>query len=528
MKETARNLYNLIVSFIKGAKTDKRKRITVIVICVALALIVGNTIRNNATTEEAPKQVRQVTIATLAELSGNGTDLVMTGTVESQSEADIRAEAQGQIIRVQKQLGSYVSAGDIIAEIENGYERAQVAQAQASVDAAIAARSEQSSVTSIQLDNAQHANEQERVSAINTVLQAYTLAENAIYGKADQFFTNPRTSAPHLNISSYGIDDLSARRATIGDSFIVWKKTLDTISSATDMSHELSDAENRLRFMSSFMRDMADIVTRQGTSTEVSDILSGRTSIDTALSNVLSAQEALRSAETAYKIAQENSAQISGTGLTTREAAVRQAEAGRALAVASLEKKIIRAPISGTINSLSIAVGDVVSPGQALAVVANNNALRVKTYITEQEKTYVRVGAAVAIGNTYTGTVVAISPALDPITHKIEVIIGVADTATDMLVNGQSVRVSIARTGDVAHVDVHEGIRIPIAALNIGTEQTSVFGLNEDNTVVAYKVDIGPVFGDTVLIKGDLDPTLRIVTDARGLKVGQTVSVSEE
>lgn len=527
MRRTTRHLFSIIRQFIRDARTNRKKRIALIIILVALGLIIFNAVRNNAPAEESARDLREVTLRTIAELSGNGSELTVTGTVESQSEADIRAEGSGQVISVRKNLGDRVTAGEIIAEIENSYERAQVAQAQASVDAAVASRQESSSLTGIRLDNAQSALEQERVSAVNTVLQAYTLAESAIYGKADQFFLNPRTSSPVLNISSYGIDDLSSRRAQIGDSFITWKKMVDALTASPTVDASLADAETRLRFMATFMRDMAEIVTRQGSSTEISDILAGRTSIDTALASVSGAREALRSAETTYRLALEDNAQVSGTGLTAKDAAVRQAEAQRALAVAALEKKIIRAPLSGTINSLSIAVGDVVSPGQAVAVVANNNALRVKTYITEQERVYVTVGSQVLIKDTYAGVVTQIAPALDPVTRKIEVLIGVSEIDAK-LVNGQSVRVAIARSGDVEDVNVREGVRIPISALNIGTKETAVFGVDENNMVVSYPVEIGPVFGETVLITGDLDPLLRIVTDARGLKVGEEVTVPVE
>ncbi|PIR37974.1 MAG: hypothetical protein COV34_02710 [Candidatus Zambryskibacteria bacterium CG10_big_fil_rev_8_21_14_0_10_42_12] len=528
MRRTTRHLFSIIRSFIRDARTNRKKRIALIIVLVALGFIIFNAIRNNAPAEKSERSMRTVTLRTIAELSGNGSELAVTGTVESQSEADIRAEASGQVVSVRKNLGDRVVAGEIIAEIENNFERAQVAQAQASVDAAVAARQESSSLTDIRLDNATHALEQERVSAYNTVQQAYTLAENAVYGKADQFFTAPRTSAPRLNISSYGIDDLEERRAEIGDSFIVWKKMVEVLSPNTSIDTSLSDAEARLRFISSFMRDLAEIVTRQGSSTEVSDILSARTSIDTALANVSSGRESLRSAETTYRLAVEDDAQAAGSGnLSTRDAAVRQAEAGRALAVASLEKKIIRAPLSGTINSLSIDVGDVVAPNQPVAVVANNNALLIKTYITEQEKAFISVGNTVRISDEFSGVVTRIAPALDPVTRKIEVIIGVSDSQAD-LVNGQSVRVSIARTGDVEDVNVREGVRIPIASLNIGTKETAVFGIDENNMIVSYPVEIGPVFGDSVLITGDLDPLLRIVTDARGLKVGEKVSVSQE
>lgn len=525
MKTIIKNLYRVIKNYIKGARYSRKRQVFLFILLIAFLLIVRNMVTNNSVADVSRDGVRKVNLESISVLSGQGTALSLTGTVESQSEADIRAEGQGQIVRVSKNLGDRVFAGEIIAEIENNFERAQVAQAQASVDAAVAAREESSSLSSIRLENARVALEEEKVSAVNTITSAFTLAEGAILGKADQFFRNPRTSDPVLNISSFGIDDLDERRADIGDSFIVWKKTVDALSSSQDLVSLLEDAEVRLRFMSAFMRDLSSVVTRQGSSTEVTDILAGRSSIDTALSNVSNAKDSLRSADTTYKIALEEESQVTGTGLTTKEAAVRQAQAGLQLARASLEKKIIRAPISGTINSLSVSVGDVVSPSGPVAVVANNNALQIKTFITENERSLIKVGGGVQVGR-YEGVVTAISPALDPTTRKIEVLIGIKDPDAD-LVNGQSVRVELVEAIIAESIDVREGVRVPISAINIGSEEVVVFSVNEEGSLVAHPVEVGPIFGDTILITGDIDPLLRIVVDARGLKAGSRVTVGE-
>lgn len=525
MRKIIKNIFQLTKDFIKSAKYSRKKQIFLFVLLIAFLIIVRNIVSNTQVTETGANQIRGVRIETITALSGAGSSLQVTGTVESQSEADIRAEGQGQIISLRKSLGDSVFAGEIIVEIENNFERAQVAQAQASLDSAIAARQESSSLTSIRLGNSKVAFDEEKISARNSVTSALTSAESAIFGKADQFFLNPRTSSPVLNISSFGIDDLDERRAQIEDSLIVWRGMINTISSESDMYMFLADAEERLRFMRGFMRDLSDIVTRQGNSTQIADIISARSSIDTALANVSGANDALRNAETNYRLTQEEESQIVGTGLTTRDASVRQAEAGLLLAQAALEKKIIRAPISGTINNLDVSLGDVVSLGQPVAVVANNNALRVKAYITETEKSSVAPGQVVQVG-AYEGVVTAVSPALDPVTRKIEVIIGIKDTNAK-LVNGQSTRVVINRENVTEAVDLSAGVRIPISAINIGTRDTVVFSVDENDTLVPHVVNVGPIFGDSILITGDINPLLPIVVDARGLKEGEKVEVVE-
>ncbi len=67
---------------------------------------------------------RAVTLASVGDLSLNTSPLPLLGTVTSRSEANIKAESSGKLAAVYKKLGDYVSAGEVIAEFDNGAERA--------------------------------------------------------------------------------------------------------------------------------------------------------------------------------------------------------------------------------------------------------------------------------------------------------------------------------------------------------------------------------------------------------------------
>ena len=153
MKKIVKNIVGSIRDFIKSAKYSRKKQLFLFIILLAFLLIVRNTFLNNKVLDGTPASTRQVELQTITSLAGLGSSLTITGTVESQSEANIRAEGQGQVTRVNNSLGDTVVAGQIIAEIENAFERAQVAQAQASVNSAVASQRETSSLTSIRLEN---------------------------------------------------------------------------------------------------------------------------------------------------------------------------------------------------------------------------------------------------------------------------------------------------------------------------------------------------------------------------------------
>jgi multidrug resistance efflux pump len=142
------------------------------------------------------------------------------------------------------------------------------------------------------------------------------------------------------------------------------------------------------------------------------------TTANTARAAVVGAISALISAQSSLESAQKAAEQ--GTGSSA--AALTQAQAGLASARANLEKTIVRAPISGTINSLSLKVGDYLSAGSVAVVIANNGALEVIAYITANDASEISTGSTVTIetaGGTVTGTITRIAPAIDPATKKV-------------------------------------------------------------------------------------------------------------
>ena len=192
---------------------------------------------------------------------------------------------------------------------------------------------------------------------------------------------------------------------------------------------------------------------------------------------------------------------------------------------ANLEKSIIRAPISGTINSLPLKSGDYAQAQSPVLTVANNSALEVLAYITQNDITRVAVGDPATLEGGIKATVTKVAPALDPITKKIEVRIGLPGSVP-LLVNGQSVVVQFIKATTAPTKPVVGPFTIPIAALKIGSEKIVVFTVDTENKLVSHPVTIGTLQGDRVQVISGLTAEMQIVTDARGLKPGQTVKTN--
>jgi len=161
---------------------------------------------------------------------------------------------------------------------------------------------------------------------------------------------------------------------------------------------------------------------------------------------------------------------------------------------------------------------------QPVAVVSNNNALVIKAFITEEDRSQISVGATTLIDSRYEGVITNMAPALDPVTKKIELHIA-PSVSTETLVNGSSIRVEIERNTASDIIDENLPVTIPISSLKIEPDRVLVFSVNEAGVLISHEVVLGPIVGEKVIIAEGLTHEMTIVTDARGLKDGQLVEV---
>jgi hypothetical protein len=73
-----------------------------------------------------------------------------------------------------------------------------------------------------------------------------------------------------------------------------------------------------------------------------------------------------------------------------------------------------------------------------------------------------------------------------------------------------------------------DGISIPLRAIKVLPRGLAVFTVDDEGIVQAVPVVEGPIVGTRMLIRGDIDPDLRIITDARGVQEGVEVEVTTD
>jgi len=475
----------------------------IIGVLIIIALIALMFLTGGGAKEDTAGYQRTVTLASVSSLSGGGSSGNVIGTVRSITEAELLAQTGGTVRRVNASVGSSVGAGSVLAELENASERAAVLQAEGSYDAAVAANV--TTVRDVSTDIRTSYNSS--FSELETTLQT----------DVDSFFGAPTAAGPNLIINADGDQEqrLSGTRRDISDLMNAWRRGLPE-SSAKDPNLLLKEMESTIGIFSTFLTDLADAANARDSGASAAQLAG----LATARATIASISSEIASLRNDFE-AQKASA-ASGTP-TANEASVKQALGSLRLAQAALEKTVVRAPIGGTVNFLPIRVGDYVTAFTHVATVAQNGALEIVAYVSEDERAALAVGDRVMVEETLSGIVTSIAPALDPVTKQIE--IHVAVEGADTLVNGQSVRIAVpapvsatAQTGGT--------VLLPLSAVKLYADSRVVFTVDGDGRLVARAVEIGEVRGDRIEVLSGLTPDLRIVTDARGLAEGQKVKLS--
>lgn len=509
---------------------------------IAAVIIVGLRLKNgNAdVAEDVVPADRAVTLASVGDLSLNTSPLPLLGTVTSRSEANIKAESSGKLAAVYKKLGDYVSAGEVIAEFDNGAERAGVLSAQGAYEAAKAGQGTaalSSNTAAITSGSAELSLESSKTSALNAINAAYVALDDAVRVKSDGAFRNPQTRDPQFivntNDSKLSIA-IPQERGAIEVMLKAREAKNRTLTIDSDLITELNAVESDTLTVKDFLDDLALAYSRAIPDASVPQATVdgfkaqnglARSGVSGTLSSIGGARSALNASIAASLVAVNNLTQTSQGSTASADANVKAALGALNAAQVRLEKTIIRSPIGGTINSLSVESGDFVPPFGDIAVVSNNGALEVIAYATEEDARVLKVGSKVTMNDTTAGVITRIASALDPKTKKIEVRIGITGDQS-ALINGQTVRIAAARSvaipGKKATV-----LQIPLSALKITPTGAVVFTVSASSTLVAHSVKEGTLLGDQIIITEGLTPDMMIVTDARGWKDGNAVTVTK-
>ena len=459
--------------------------------------------------EEASNTVVRTTTAV------NYTDsqsLTLIGDVRAFSEARITSERAGRVVNVNVNLGQQIQAGAVIATLENASERASVLQAEGVYDAAVAAAAQ----NGIGIGEAATNLTRAKNSALTTIRSAFNTINNAVVSDIDTYFNQPQTPAPRLTIAGKGnTRALEMQRVAIEADLTNWETYLDSVTLDSDLLLAIERSESSVDNVLDMIGTFLFVFKEDENISRTNEFTSLRT-------NIINTQAALDNARTGLESATDvvRRAELSAAGSinSAADAQIKQALGSLRAAQANLNKTILRTPISGAVNSLSIRQGDFINSFAQVAIVANNSALEIVTFVSDDELPLIKEGENVIVEGRFTGTITQIAPAVDIATRKTEVRIAVQETD---IANGDTVKI----TKDIVLDEESDiSVQVPLTAVKFSRDDGSIFVIENDMTV-SRPVVLGNILGNSVEIVEGLGITEEFVIDARGLVEGEVVEI---
>jgi len=463
---------------------------------VVLFVAIGIFVEFFGTTEDATHTYDTISYTTATVARATGTlPTVYSGVLEARSFARITPEVSGVVTEVRVKNGDTVHAGDILVTLAHTDIQAKLATAYASLKSAQAfyggARSSQETNTmsaSLNFLGTEVSKDTYLTQYSQDLAQAYRSA----YEGAQQMLTTAIASLSTLAT----IEQLDPMR---GNGYQDWELDMQQKKALTLLIGAKNGGNMSARFIATYtdgvygaLKDISDAGAQQEAfdvafanlydgllyaqnafeeikpavyhPDAVSDAV--RTEYDTALTNIEQARSSyrtyqqlienakltLRNTEKEYTVAvQQAHEQKEGAiqnGRYTASAAEAEMYAAQAR-VQELEilrsKYIIRAPFDGIVTEKNAATGQLASMGTALVSVVDNQSYKVMLQLPPEEYAGLSVGTVVLVtidglSDTYTGTILAVSPSLNTTTRKLPVEI-MLDTLPTKARSGLYVRV---------------------------------------------------------------------------------------
>lgn len=516
-KNTFLNIFHKIMNL------KRRTRIGIILLIIASLgfyfLINGEA---NLKTETLDKANVFVTLKPVNEFNRED-NFSTVGKVEAVSEANLQTESGGRVTNVYVNIGDRVPAGKIIASLQNDLQRASLLQAEGAYEAATVAAAQ----GNIGVNQSENSMVNVLNNAISVNRSAFNTANSIILNSLDQFYSNPTAGIIGLRLNG-DTSYFNGERVYFRSSLASWSRsTLAPITEEnliTVIDEAISNTTRLRNLVTAFIAIMTsrpdtETFNYQLLSTYTPALLSNESALNTSLTN-------LSNIKTAFKSAEDSREQAILTGGKTDGVSGAQAQLKVALgqlraAQANYEKTLVRSPISGVVNALYLKSGDYVAPGQPAVVIANNNGLQIKAYVSQSDSLDLEIGDVVKIDDKATGTIVAKGGAIDPSNGKVEIKINV--TKTNLITNGSTVHLSFNKRPS-NHLATE--IIIPLTALKLTATGANVFIVDGENKLQALPVTLGEIRGENVEITTGLNNDSVIVVDARGLKAGAPVQIN--
>ncbi|MBL8061961.1 MAG: efflux RND transporter periplasmic adaptor subunit [Anaerolineales bacterium] len=370
-----------------------------------------------------------------------------TGTLISKNESDLAFSTTGEVTEVFVKVGDKVEAGTLLAQIDETDAQAAYLQANR---------------TYLELTSP---------SAIATAQQTIADATTSV---SDAWSTLAYLISPEALRAE---DQINEAEATIAESEAKLKespndeeakKALEKAKSNLEVAQNaLNEAQGRYvsYYIPKYFSDGVDL-----NAPSEGEILAARAELELAKATLQEAKY-LYAALTGGDVPEN----ATGSGLTELE----QARSDLETAQADLDGTRLIAPISGTIMSIDISVGDSVSSGSAVVTIADLSQPYLEVYLDESDWSSVVVGYETEVifdilpDRTYNGVVTQVDPGLysSNNTSVVRALVQLTGIGADDF----KLPLGTAASVDVIGGRAEDAVLIPIEALHQAGDQYAVF-----------------------------------------------------
>ncbi|MFH1047126.1 MAG: HlyD family efflux transporter periplasmic adaptor subunit [Patescibacteria group bacterium] len=563
-------------------KLNLKDRKTKIIIGVVGAIILFLVIRAIVVNQNAPEAAIEdvptvVSLAEVSEFTAVAARLKTVGTVTSASQVDLTSQVSGAVRSVKVKIGDQVSAGQVIAELDQSMLLAQIDQARAGVSLQNAlldqlragSRPEQVSVTEARVASARKAVVDAETSLDNLRLQnsqamdnlyegisplladAVASANDALYSQTDGIFDRADSDSPTFTFSvgdSQAATDALFQNVLAHEALVrlvATKNGLGTNRAALDAV--LNSSESDLTVVRDFLSRLLDAVSSAQDLPDATEsayklsVSAGRSAVNRSISSIVARRQAVSAQQTAtitsetaaaarlgdarnaLDIAElEMTLQTSGATqdqVRAQEAQLAAAQAAVNALLTQLDKTVVRAPIGGSVVKVPVRLGEILNPGQPIVTIVDTTGLEVRAYLGNRDVAALTVGDEVEVEGSNTGIVTRIAAGVDSATGKVEV--GVSLRSTEGLVAGQLVNVEFVTSAQTGS----DAFRLPLAAVKTGSDGSFVFTVDESGKIIALPIETGEVLDGRVEVLSGLETSQRILRSVRGINEGDEVTV---
>ncbi len=454
-------------------------------------------------------------------------EVAVIGKTKAFQSVDLAFETSGKVSYAPAVLGEKVSRGSVLAQLETSTKLAEVARAKANLfeeEVRLAEISRQS------MDGSNQARE----SMVATIRNSYTRVDDAVRNYADRFFKDPATQSTYFELiivdgaTTYHFlvndslkRELNILRRGLEKDIQDWQADLNSLSINSDLGPFVLETEKVLNDTKIFLDKLASAINsisnvdfqyQSNLSGYKADVSTARTSVSTAISNLIIAKEKLSASPQ----------DISGVGgpssldaILAQEARVAQYRAQLQSAEADLSRLTIYSPIDGTVTRQDAKLGEIVTAGKPVVSVISVDELEIEANVSEVNIGKVNVGNSVKIifdafpGQEFSGEVIFIDPAETMVDGVVNYKIKVAFTDDSSLIKSGLTSSIYIKTLESQGV-----LKIPLYAVRERDGQSFVSKV-VNGQVVETPINVGFVGNDS------------FVEIISGLSEGEVVRVGE-